>query len=187
MGIGGQKSWKCYIYGMKGRILLWLVFLTLCLKAQIKKNDSVSNEPGKHGILINDTKTDKDTSVLRLKGYAWTDYNQSLDTIKAPAAFDNLYNRPLYSDPEASSFVIFVKKEVKEHKHVTHAEHIVVLEGEADMTLDAKSFKIKKGDMIFVPKNTWHAVKVTSKIPLKVLSIQAPNFDGKDRIFKESK
>ncbi len=187
MGFGGEKGWKCYIYGMKGKFLLWLVFLTFCLKAQVKKNDSVRNEPGTHGTLINDTKTEKDTSVLHLKGFVWPSYNQSLDTIKAPAAFDNLYSRSIYSDPEASSFVIFIKKEVKEHKHATHAEHIVVLEGEADMTLDTQNFKIRKGDMIFVPKNSWHAVKVTSKVALKVLSIQAPNFDGKDRIFKESK
>jgi len=107
-----------------------------------------------------------------------------LDTIKAPASFENIYNRTLYSDSLTSSFVIFIKKEVKEHKHETHAEHVVVLEGTAVMKLDGRSFKIKKGDMVFIPKNTWHYAKTTSKVPLKVLSIQAPNFDGKDRIFK---
>lgn len=112
---------------------------------------------------------------------------QQLDTVKAPAKYDNIYSKPLYSDSLASSFVIFVKNEVKEHKHAAHAEHIMVLEGEAEMKVDGKSFKIKKGDVIFVPKNTWHYVKVTSKTPLKVISIQAPDFDGKDRIFKESK
>ena len=112
---------------------------------------------------------------------------QGLDTIKAPLAYENVSARPLYSDSLASSFVIFIKKEVKEHKHAAHAEHIVVLEGTAVMKVDGNSFKIKKGDVIFVPKDTWHYVKVTSKTPLKVLSIQAPNFDGKDRIFKESK
>ncbi len=112
---------------------------------------------------------------------------QSLDTITAPPKYDNIYSRPLYTDSLASSFVIFIKNEVKEHKHIHHAEHITVLEGEAVMKVDGNSFKIKKGDVIFVPKNAWHYVKVTSKIPLKVLSIQAPNFDGKDRIFREVK
>lgn len=109
---------------------------------------------------------------------------QALDTIKAPINFDNIYNRPLYSDSLTSSFVIFIKKEVKEHRHETHAEHIIVLDGEAVMKVDGQSFKIKKGSMVFIPKNIWHYVKVTSKIPLKVVSVQAPNFDGKDRIFK---
>lgn len=111
---------------------------------------------------------------------------QSADTIKAPAAFENIYSRALYTDTSnVSSFVIFVKKEVKAHKHLTHAEHVIVLEGKAEMTLNDKTFSIKKGDIIFIPKNSFHSVKTTSKIPLKVLSIQAPYFDGKDRIFKE--
>jgi mannose-6-phosphate isomerase-like protein (cupin superfamily) len=112
---------------------------------------------------------------------------QQLDTVKAPASYENIYSRLLYSDSLASSFVIFIKKEVKEHKHASHSEHITVLEGEAEMKMDETSFKIKKGDVIFVPKNTWHSVKVISKTPLKVISVQSPNFDGKDRIFKESK
>jgi mannose-6-phosphate isomerase-like protein (cupin superfamily) len=109
---------------------------------------------------------------------------QALDTIKAPVNLENIYNRPLYSDSLTSSVVIFIKKEVKEHKHADHAEHVIVLEGEAIMKVDGKSFKIKKGSMVFIPKNTWHYAKTTSKEPLKVISIQAPNFDGKDRIFK---
>lgn len=123
-------------------------------------------------VLIDDTRPD-----------TW----QNVDTIKPPANLENLYNRSLYSDSVVSSFLIFVKKEVKEHKHVQHAEHIMVLDGEAEMRVDSKSFKIKKGDLVYVPKNTFHYVKVTSKVPLKVVSIQAPNFDGKDRIFKETK
>jgi mannose-6-phosphate isomerase-like protein (cupin superfamily) len=111
---------------------------------------------------------------------------QSTDTIKAPAVYENVYSRALYSDTSiVSSFVIFIKKEVKAHKHITHAEHVIVLEGKAEMTLNDKTFSIKKGDVIFIPKNSFHSVKTTSKIPLKVLSIQAPYFDGKDRVFKE--
>ena len=114
-----------------------------------------------------------------------TSAQQSLDTIKAPAVYENIYNRPLYADSVASSFVIFIKKEVKAHKHAAHAEHVLILDGTGEMTLDEKTFKVKKGDMIFIPKNTFHSVKTTSKIPLKVLSVQAPFFDGKDRIFKQ--
>lgn len=51
------------------------------------------------------------------------------------------------------------------------------------MLLGDKTFKVKKGDMIFIPINTVHSLKVTTSIPLKVLSVQSPRFDGKDRIF----
>jgi len=111
---------------------------------------------------------------------------QSADTIKAPSVYENVYSRALYTDTNnVSSFVIFIKKEVKAHKHITHAEHVIVLEGKAEMSLNDKTFSIKKGDVIFIPKNSFHSVKTTSKVPLKVISIQAPFFDGKDRVFKE--
>lgn len=121
--------------------------------------------------------------ALQTKSQTFVQY---ADTIKAPSVYENVYSRALYSDTSnVSSFVIFIKKEVKAHKHLTHAEHVIVLEGNAEMTLNDKTFLIKKGDVIFIPKNSYHSVKTTSKIPLKVLSIQAPYFDGKDRVFKE--
>ena len=110
---------------------------------------------------------------------------QFTDTIKAPANLDNIYSRPLYSDSLASSFVIFIKKEVKPHKHVFHSEHIYVLEGEGEMEVGDKKFRIQKGDIVFIHKNTRHTLRTTSQLPVKVISIQAPLFDGKDRIFVE--
>jgi mannose-6-phosphate isomerase-like protein (cupin superfamily) len=108
--------------------------------------------------------------------------HRSLDTIKAPTAYDNIYSFPVSSDSLSSSFVIFIKKEVKKHKHISHSEHVYVLEGEGEMLLGDKTFRIKKGDVIFIPMNTPHAVKTTSVSPVKVLSVQSPYFDGKDRI-----
>ena len=110
---------------------------------------------------------------------------QSLDTVKAYGNYENIYLRKLNSDSLVSSFVIFIKKEVKEHKHVTHSEHVYVLEGEGEMSAGEKKFKVKKGDMIFIPKNTFHALKVTSATPVKVLSIQTPMFDGTDRVLMD--
>lgn len=109
--------------------------------------------------------------------------NQSLDTIKAPSNYDNIYSRTIASDSLSSCFVIFIKKEVKKHKHVTHTENVYILEGEGEMLLGDKTFKVKKGDIIFIPMNTVHSLNVTSTIPVKVLSVQSPHFDGKDRIF----
>lgn len=99
------------------------------------------------------------------------------------ANYQNIYVKKIDSDSLVSNFIIWIKDEVKAHKHVTHCETIIVLEGAAIMTLGDKKIEIKKGDYIFVPKDTPHSVKVTSEIPLKVISIQAPEFNGDDRIF----
>ncbi|MEW6468814.1 MAG: cupin domain-containing protein [Bacteroidota bacterium] len=110
---------------------------------------------------------------------------QSLDTIQAPAQYDNIYTRQLASDSLSSTFIIFIKKQVKLHKHAEHTENVIILDGEGEMTLGDKKFMVKKGDMIFIPKGTPHSLVVTSPGAVKVLSIQSPYFDGKDRIFIE--
>lgn len=110
---------------------------------------------------------------------------QSLDTIKAPANYENIYSKNIASDSLSSSFIIFIKKEVKKHKHVSHSEHVYILAGEGQMILGDKTITVKKGDIVFIPKNTPHSLIVTSKEPVKVLSVQSPYFDGKDRVFIE--
>jgi len=99
--------------------------------------------------------------------------------------FENVYSEKITGDSLSTSFLILIKKEVKLHKHLEHSEHVYVLEGEGNMQLGNDWFKIKSGDLIFIPKNTPHKVVTTSKIPLKVISIQSPQFDGSDRILLE--
>ena len=106
------------------------------------------------------------------------------DTINAPKNFDNVHVQSLAHDSLQSVFVIWVKKEVKGHFHAAHTECIVVLEGRAVMWLNDEHITIKRGDVIHVPSGTKHAVlEVKGNKTLKVISIQAPYFDGKDRIF----
>jgi mannose-6-phosphate isomerase-like protein (cupin superfamily) len=109
----------------------------------------------------------------------------TLSEKKFHETFDNIYSEKIAGDSLSTSFLIIIKKEVKLHKHLEHSEHVYVLEGEGDMQLGNEWFKIKKGDLIFIPKNTAHKVVTTSEIPLKVISIQSPQFDGTDRILLE--
>jgi mannose-6-phosphate isomerase-like protein (cupin superfamily) len=94
----------------------------------------------------------------------------------------NIYSRMVAGDSLSSSFVIVIKKEVRPHKHAAHSEHVFVLAGSGQMKLSGKSFEIKKGDLVFIPKNEVHSVTNTGKLPLKVLSIQSPYFDGSDKV-----
>ena len=123
--------------------------------------------------------------LLACFSFSFSQNYQSLDTIKSYGDYENIYLRKLYSDSLVSSFVIFIKKEVKTHKHISHSEHVHILDGEGEMTLGDKKLKVKKGDLVFIPKNTFHSLRVTSVNPVKVLSIQAPIFDGKDRVMPE--
>lgn len=92
----------------------------------------------------------------------------------------------LSSDSLCSTFVIEIPIEVKKHYHAYHSENIMALEGTGKMILGDKTIFIKAGDIIVVPKGTIHAVISTGNVPLKVISVQSPYFDGKDRIFIEN-
>ena len=93
--------------------------------------------------------------------------------------------RPLYSDSLCSSFVICIPRAVAPHYHRHHTEHVTVLEGTAIMQLGDSTFAIAAGRCIVIPKGTPHAVTTTSTLPLRVISVQSPRFDGTDRVFVE--
>lgn len=100
--------------------------------------------------------------------------------------YENIHVRKLNSDSAQTSFVIWVKMAVRPHYHSFHTENIYVIEGKAEMTLNDSTFIVKKGDYLNIRKGSVHSVnKVFGRKPLKVLSIQSPEFKGKDRIFVE--
>jgi mannose-6-phosphate isomerase-like protein (cupin superfamily) len=113
------------------------------------------------------------------------DYVQSLKDVQPDGDYENINVKKVYTDSTVSCFVIWVKESVKPHYHADHTENLVVIEGTAEMTIGDKTYNIKVEDYINIPKGTVHSVKVTSEIPLKVISIQSPEFLGKDRIFVE--
>jgi mannose-6-phosphate isomerase-like protein (cupin superfamily) len=124
--------------------------------------------------------------VLFVNAYCFGQTFRSLKQIKAPAHFENVHAMKIAEDSLQSSFLIWVKSNVKGHFHQAHTENIVVIEGTALMQVGTDTLRIQAGDYLNIPKTTPHAVlKVLSKKPLKVLSIQSPAFYGNDRIFIE--
>lgn len=110
----------------------------------------------------------------------------SLSAITLPADTENIYVKKIASDANSSDFVIFIKKQVPLHKHLTHTETIFVLEGRGMFQQGEEKMEIGPGDYLRIPENTPHAVTVLSTEALKVLSVQAPEFLGKDRVFIET-
>ena len=98
--------------------------------------------------------------------------------------FDNISVKKLSTNHEATTFAIWIKKRVKLHKHLFHTENVIIEEGRGKFQLGDSVYQVKKGDVIVIPQDTWHGVIVNSKETMKVISIQSPQFLGKDRIFK---
>jgi mannose-6-phosphate isomerase-like protein (cupin superfamily) len=103
-------------------------------------------------------------------------------TARCAEGSSEVHVTPLHSDSLASSFLLCVDTEVKAHFHRAHTEHVFVLEGTATMRLGDEERTIKAGDTVIIPVGTVHAVRVTGDAPLRVISVQAPRFDGSDRV-----
>jgi mannose-6-phosphate isomerase-like protein (cupin superfamily) len=110
----------------------------------------------------------------------------NLSEITIPSGVENIHVHKISSDAHSSDFVIFIKKMVPLHKHLKHTETIYVLEGRGIFQQGDEHTEIGPGDYLRIPEGTPHAVKVLSSEPLKVLSVQAPEFLGKDRVFIET-
>jgi len=110
---------------------------------------------------------------------------QSLETIEPQTAYENIHVQQIYENEHTSYYLIWIKQSVTSHKHVEHTESITVIDGVGIMTVGEQQFEIKKGDFFIIPKDTFHSLKVTSEVPVKVLSVQMPKFNKEDRVFEE--
>ena len=107
---------------------------------------------------------------------------KSSDLQPDSTTYQNIHVKKIAEDSLQSTFVIWIKKEVKPHYHAHHTEYVQVLSGKGIMKLNDITFKIKKGDAMVIPRGSVHSVITTSRKPLKVVSVQAPKYDG-DRIW----
>ncbi len=110
----------------------------------------------------------------------------NLATAQPDGDFDNIKVEKLAHDSLSTGFLIWVKKNVRAHRHEFHSENVYVIEGEGEMVVDKDTFDIKPGSYVFIPTNKVHSVMVDeTKGVMKVLSVQSPFFDGVDRVFVE--
>ena len=113
------------------------------------------------------------------------DIVSSINEIFPEKEFENIHVKKISSDSSSSTFAIWIKQKVKLHKHVFHTENVLIDEGFGEFQINDSIYKVTAGDLIIIPKNTWHGVIVNSKSTMKVISVQSPEYFGKDRIFKE--
>ena len=113
------------------------------------------------------------------------DIVSSIDQILPDKEFENIHLKKISSDSSSSTFAIWIKQKVKLHKHVYHTENVLIDKGFGEFQINDSIYKVAAGDWIVIPKNTWHGVVVNSKSIMKVISVQSPEYFGKDRIFKD--
>jgi len=109
----------------------------------------------------------------------------NLDVLKNTSPDHNVNVHALCSDKFESSYVIWVQDSVKPHYHKQHTELIYVLEGKGRFYIGDTSYLIKPGDFFRIPQGKIHSLKSTTPHEIKVISIQTPEFKGKDRFWMD--
>ena len=87
----------------------------------------------------------------------------SVNEINPDKEFENIHVKKISSDSSSSTFAIWIKQKVKLHKHVYHTENVLIDEGFGEFQINDSIYKVTAGDLIIIPKNTWHGVIVNSK------------------------
>jgi quercetin dioxygenase-like cupin family protein len=122
---------------------------------------------------------------MAFSGFLTAQVPSSLKDIQTEETYDNIFVMKLNSDSLQSSFIIWIKREVKLHKHEWHSENVIIIEGKGELKIGDTTYTVSAGDYVNIPAGTPHSVKVTSKRPMKVLSVQSPQFLGDDRVILE--
>ena len=63
------------------------------------------------------------------------------------------------------------------HTQPTHDEVVLILEGEADFQVGDKLRRVRRGDIVFIPRNTLHGPILREGAKFSALSVYAPFFD----------
>ena len=66
------------------------------------------------------------------------------------------------------------------HRHHASEELYFILEGSAEMTLDAKAFPVAAGDTVCIAPGTGHRIRNTGVTPLRLLCCCAPAYRDDD-------
>jgi len=113
--------------------------------------------------------------------------NAQIDLIsqQPKKAYENIFVQKLNTDSNSTSFVIWIKKHVPLHKHEYHTEVLYIISGQGILTIDGKAFDAYSGMQFTIFPGQEHEFRTTSIENVKVLSVQSPEFYGKDRVFIE--
>jgi len=65
-------------------------------------------------------------------------------------------------------------RKMRIHKHLNNDELIFIHKGEGTLTLDEESIDVKTGDVVFVPRGTWHGLDNTGKENLQMVFQYSP-------------
>lgn len=89
--------------------------------------------------------------------------------LELPENTEDISLRIIGYEPEKMTAIVRILVETPYEIHDKEYEKFLILEGTCDIVTDTKTYSLVPGDYYCVPLNLGHVVKVTSKIPCKVI------------------
>lgn len=98
------------------------------------------------------------------------------------------YYETIYSDDntQVKIIVIFPNQRPSYQYHFKRTETWVVVKGIGSLTLDDKISSVKKGDVLFIPKEAKHRIENTGTENLIFVEVQLGEYFGEDDIVRVS-
>lgn len=111
-------------------------------------------------------------------------FNEFLSAHPLDPEIGEMFNEIVSGDHASINFAQLVPgNDIASHYHASHDELVYIVEGEAKMAVNGREIIVKSGDMLYIPAHTMHSIQAIGNENLQIISIFAPPFDGKDRIF----
>ncbi|MBI5867754.1 MAG: cupin domain-containing protein [candidate division Zixibacteria bacterium] len=86
-------------------------------------------------------------------------------------------------DSLSSIHLTQIRGVIQSHRHLAHEENVWVIRGSGRLVVDGVKYKVAAGQVIHIPKGASHSFYNMGAKPAVVISVFAPGFDGKDRIY----
>jgi len=86
-------------------------------------------------------------------------------------------------DSLSSVHLTQIRGAIESHRHLNHDENVWVIRGAGRLVVDGVKHKVAAGQVIHIPRGISHSFHNMGAKPAVVISVFAPGFDGKDRIY----
>ncbi len=83
--------------------------------------------------------------------------------------FNDIHVKLISHTPQATTGIVWIKEMAPEEVHDDELERFLIVEGTCEITIGDNVHKLVPGDFLAIPLYSQHFVKVTSKIPCKVI------------------
>ena len=125
-------------------------------------------------------------NIVELDKQSYTGKGMTMNTNKVLKPWG--YYKTIYGDENTQVKIICIAPTHRPsyQYHFKRTETWVVVKGEGIMTLDDKTTSVKKGDVIFVPKEAKHRIQNTGVEDLIFVEVQMGEYFGEDDIVRVS-